>query len=211
MLFTRKECDDYYGGKGLYFIVGHSRCNPFPFSFSLSVSFSSSLSFPLSLGSLTNLLRVRAANFPVRPSQKGSPEESSFSNSFGVLWRVTSYWPGYLSIIKTIHTYRLSRAGSIVFSALSINVLIDFGPSVGERDPPSWSARSARFLSLARSLTHRHTFSFPFSFSRSLRAILEFSIIGIPWEMECGNVRISCERILHLRCFLHAVMARYSQ
>lgn len=110
--------------------------------------------------SLTNRPRLRAANFPLRPSQKGSPEESSFSNSFGVLRRVTGYWPGYLSIIKTIHTYRLSRAGSIVFSALSINVLIDFGPSP-RLENATFLPHDLPVLSLS------------LSNSRSLRAILE--------------------------------------
>lgn len=51
------------------------------------------------------------------------------------------YWPGYLSIIKTIRSYRLSRTGAVVFSALSINVLIDFGPLPGGRPSPSaWLA-----------------------------------------------------------------------
>lgn len=52
---------------------------------------------------------------------------------------------GYLSIIKTIRSYRLSRTGAVVFSALSINVLIDFGPLPrGRPSPPILS--SARFL-----------------------------------------------------------------
>lgn len=69
-------------------------------------------------------------------------EETSFVYSTRSLARSRSfggcadYWPGYLSIIKTIRSYRLSRPGAVVFSALSINVLIDFGPLPGGRDPP---------------------------------------------------------------------------
>lgn len=69
--------------------------------------------------------------------------DSSYSLSLsGSRWSGGAvYWPGYLSIIKTIRSYRLSRTGAVVFSALSINVLIDFGPLPGGRPSPSaWLA-----------------------------------------------------------------------
>lgn len=123
--------------------------NPF---FSLSLCFFLFIVFFLfSFRSLTNQPRLRATNFPLRPSQEGSPEESSFSNSFGVLWRVTGYWPGYLSIIKTIHTYRLSRAGSIVFSLFQLMFWLISDPRLENATFPR-SACSVRSLSLSLSL-----------------------------------------------------------
>lgn len=164
-----------------YFIVGHFVAQPFSLLF-FRVSFSSRFLFSVPLPPLPP--RFRAANFLLvesKPARRKVPFPTWCSSS------VTGYWPGYLSIIKTIHTYRLSRAGSIVFSALSINVLIDFGPSPGERDPSSRSAHLARFsLPLSLSLSLFLLSSLPFSKQYSGWP----SIIGIPWKTEYENVRI---------------------
>lgn len=136
-----------------------------PFSFLFSrVSFSC-LVFFLSVLSPPLLPRFRAANFPLRPRGARKPARRKVPFPTWYSSSVTGYWPGYLSIIKTIHTYRLSRSASIVFSALSINVLIDFGPSLGERDPSSRSACLARFC-----------LSCPFSHSHFLWAILKLVV-----------------------------------
>lgn len=124
------------------FIVGHSRCNPF---LSLSLAFSPSLflcffllcHFPFLSSFSHQPTKTPCREFSSAPFAKRKPGGKFLFQlvrcvlaSYRLLARISFDYQD--------HPYRLSQAvGSIVFSALSINVLIDFGPSVGERDPPS--------------------------------------------------------------------------